>query len=98
MAKNTTTPMRTDTFTELCPNCGKENEFKYIGRAAIYFCQHCRETLIPCSLCDMDIVNCDECKANRKQARFINHLEELDINQEELIIKVDYSNEKNPCL
>lgn len=53
--------MRVSKFGEWCPNCESENEFELKGRK-LYICHNCGYALAPCSLCDMDNVNCAECE------------------------------------
>jgi predicted RNA-binding Zn-ribbon protein involved in translation (DUF1610 family) len=44
---------------ELCPHCGEEVDLPaYMG---IYKCPNCGALILPCSLCDWDEVNCEEC-------------------------------------
>ena len=49
---------------EMCPCCGYENNFEWDwqtdGRKA--HCLNCGNTLLICSLCDMDKVKCSKCK------------------------------------
>jgi len=44
--------------TEWCDVCGMETEISQYGG----YCDYCGKFLIPCSLCDMDKVNCSECE------------------------------------
>lgn len=44
---------------ELCDNCGQETEIN--GEVGGY-CSTCGKFLKPCSMCNMDEVNCNECK------------------------------------
>lgn len=45
--------------TELCDVCGQETE---IDNKVGGYCSTCGKFLKPCSMCDMDKVNCNECK------------------------------------
>ena len=47
-----------DRIIEYCDNCGQETEIDRNGG----YCEHCNKWLKPCSLCDMDKVNCANCK------------------------------------
>lgn len=47
-----------DRIIEYCDNCGQETEIDRNGG----YCEHCNSWLKPCSLCDMDKVNCANCK------------------------------------
>lgn len=47
-----------DRIIEYCGNCGQETEIDRNGG----YCEHCNSWLKPCSLCDMDKVNCANCK------------------------------------
>ena len=44
---------------ELCPVCGRETVFTFnpVKDRAIT-CEHCKSRILPCSLCDCDLVNC----------------------------------------
>lgn len=42
---------------EWCDNCGMETKIGENGGK----CEHCGKFLLPCSLCDMDIVDCNKC-------------------------------------
>lgn len=44
---------------ELCDVCGQETE---IDNKVGGYCSTCGKFLKPCSMCDMDKVNCNECK------------------------------------
>lgn len=43
---------------EWCDNCCMETEISVNGGN----CKHCGKFLLPCSLCDNDKVNCNDCK------------------------------------
>lgn len=47
---------------EWCNWCGNETEINYNGGK----CTHCGKYLLPCSLCDMDKVNCNNCIYERR--------------------------------
>lgn len=47
-----------DRITEYCGICGQETEIDRNGG----YCEHCNSWVKPCSLCDMDNVNCSNCK------------------------------------
>lgn len=42
---------------ELCPNCGTEQEISRTGGK----CKECGQVILPCSLCNMNKVKCNEC-------------------------------------
>lgn len=44
---------------ELCPNC--EEEVKLKAEFIKQICPSCKEEILPCSLCDMDQVDCSKC-------------------------------------
>lgn len=46
-----------NTTTEWCSNCENETEIELEGG----HCKHCGKWLKPCSMCDMDKVNCTLC-------------------------------------
>lgn len=46
------------TTIEWCDKCGQENEISSSGG----YCKHCGKWLRPCSICDMNIVDCNFCK------------------------------------
>lgn len=43
---------------EMCPHC--ETEQPLVNGFVVHTCIECGEPLFPCSLCDMDSVNCSE--------------------------------------
>ena len=43
---------------EWCDNCGMDTRISENGGN----CEYCGKFLLPCSLCDMDKVNCKNCK------------------------------------
>lgn len=47
-----------NTTFEWCDECGQESEISVYGGK----CEHCGKFLLPCSMCDMDKVNCQNCK------------------------------------
>lgn len=47
---------------ELCPYCGEERRISINGGN----CKHCKKFILPCSNCDMDKVNCTQCKFENK--------------------------------
>ena len=47
---------------ELCPYCGEETQITEFGGK----CKNCGRFLKPCSLCDMENVNCEKCKFDMK--------------------------------
>ena len=44
---------------EMCPNC--ETEQPLVNGFVVHTCIECGEPLLPCSMCDMDVVKCSEC-------------------------------------
>jgi len=48
-----------DMTIETCPHC--ENEVSLKAEMDIQKCPKCSKQIKPCSLCDMDIVKCEEC-------------------------------------
>lgn len=50
-------------IVEYCGNCGQETNININGG----YCEHCNIWLKPCSLCDMDKVDCSKC--NKFQER-----------------------------
>lgn len=44
--------------TEWCDECGMETEISIYGG----YCSHCGKYLLPCSMCDMNKVNCSKCE------------------------------------
>ena len=52
----------TDRITEWCDNCCQETEIDRNGG----YCEHCNKWLKPCSLCDMDNVDCANCNKFEK--------------------------------
>ena len=49
-------------ITEYCPHCNDEEEIDETGG----ICSGCGHFLKPCSLCDMDNVNCKDCEERWK--------------------------------
>ena len=47
-----------NTTFEWCDECGQESEISINGGK----CEYCGKFLLPCSMCDMDKVNCQNCK------------------------------------
>lgn len=47
-----------DKTVEWCSECGQESEISIYGG----YCKNCEKWLKPCSICDMDNVNCNLCK------------------------------------
>lgn len=47
---------------EWCDNCGQEVKISIKGGN----CKFCGHFIFPCSLCDMDKVNCNECEFERE--------------------------------
>lgn len=45
-------------ITEWCDECGMESVISKNGG----YCEHCGKYLLPCSLCDIDKVDCNNCK------------------------------------
>jgi len=45
---------------EECPNCG--HEVRLISKMIWQECPICKVNIKPCSLCDMDVVNCSNCQ------------------------------------
>ncbi len=64
--------MEITTFTEWCPYCEKENNFKYNGINKIYTCTYCGKALSPCSLCNPDTTNCNQCNTANKAEKLNN--------------------------
>ena len=54
--------MNKNTTFEWCDNCGQETEISSVGG----YCKCCGKFLIPCSLCDMDKVKCENCKFKKR--------------------------------
>jgi len=54
---------------EWCSHC--ESEVK-IKRDRISKCPYCKASIRPCMLCDMDIVNCNDCKFDKTVEVLIN--------------------------
>ena len=48
---------------ELCSNCGQEIEIEKNGG----ICKYCGKYNFPCSLCDNNKINCNECKFEKKE-------------------------------
>ena len=48
-----------DITYEMCPECETEVELEMVLKKQI--CPNCGKVIYPCSICDMDIVNCNEC-------------------------------------
>lgn len=48
-------------IVEWCPHCGQETEIDRLGGK----CEHCGHFLKPCSLCNMDIVDCSKCEKDK---------------------------------
>lgn len=53
--------MEEKTINELCPNCGHENIFALTDNHFL-ICTNCGFALAPCSLCNMDRADCNNCK------------------------------------
>ncbi len=53
-----------EAVSELCPCCGEE--VLLIAEKEAQICPNCGKTIIPCALCDMDQVDCSECKLNKE--------------------------------
>lgn len=49
---------KTEKTIELCDNCGQESSIGIYGG----HCKYCGKWLKPCSMCNMDKVNCNFCK------------------------------------
>lgn len=45
---------------EFCPYCEEEVSF-YAEYQTYATCPVCQRAILPCSLCDMDKVNCNDC-------------------------------------
>ncbi len=52
-------------ITELCPNCGVEVDIK--EGCIKQNCPNCGKRILPCSLCNMDEVNCKDCLGKKVQ-------------------------------
>lgn len=48
---------------EWCDECGMETEINENGG----HCEYCGKFLLPCSLCDMNKVKCNECKFKKEE-------------------------------
>lgn len=46
-------------ITEWCSHCENEVEIPADRPSS---CPECGESILPCCMCDMDIVNCNQCK------------------------------------
>ena len=46
--------------TELCPYCNTEVNIP--AEMHYHKCPNCLEYILPCSLCDWDNINCNDCK------------------------------------
>lgn len=53
------------TTFEACPDCGEVTEIEEHGG----YCSCCKRYLLPCSLCDMNVVKCNNCKFKKKYKR-----------------------------
>lgn len=49
---------------EGCPHCGKDVPFHAEFKA--FHCTNCGKSILPCSLCDHDKVDCNECPLKGK--------------------------------
>lgn len=49
---------------EVCPHCNEEVKLDAVFK--LQLCPGCKELIKPCSLCDMDKVNCNKCKLDKK--------------------------------
>ena len=49
----------TNTVAEWCQNCGEEVE---IPKDKPSKCPSCNKNILPCSMCDLDITDCNPCK------------------------------------
>lgn len=49
---------------EHCPHCDSDTPF-YVEFKAFH-CTHCGKSILPCSLCDKDRVDCNECPLKGK--------------------------------
>lgn len=56
-------PYESNTTYEWCNVCGQTTKILSTGGK----CEHCGKFLLPCSLCDMNKVNCKKCKFNNKE-------------------------------
>ena len=46
--------------TEWCPHCEYETEFIFNPEMDVDItCSHCGKKIMPCSLCNTDIINCE---------------------------------------
>ena len=48
---------------EWCPHC--ETEVKLDAKLKKQTCPNCGETILPCALCDYDVVKCAECPIDK---------------------------------
>jgi len=70
---------KNDTLEEYCSNCGEEAILNYDFK--IQKCSECGELIFPCSLCEMDYVNCfGECPLNKVKKYML----ELNYNYDDL--------------
>lgn len=44
---------------EICPHC--ENEVPLLNKLIKQVCPNCNEEIYPCSMCDIDNLNCNNC-------------------------------------
>lgn len=49
---------------EGCPHCG--NDTPFYAEFKSFHCTNCGKSILPCSLCDHDKVNCNECPLKGK--------------------------------
>ena len=70
-----------DEISELCPYC--EYEVKLKNKFEVQTCTNCGKSILPCSLCNMDKVDCSKCplenNKNKKETSCVN--EKLNINK-----------------
>ena len=63
--------MKENKIIEYCDTCNRDVEIPRVGGR----CPFCGKYLYPCSLCDMDKVDCNNCEYYNKENVFKRHLE-----------------------
>ena len=57
--------IETEKVFEVCSSCDTEQEIETTFSENQY-CKKCRKKILPCSLCNMDIADCEKCLEARK--------------------------------
>ena len=52
-------------INEWCPKCNVEVELE--ESFTIQTCPNCNKEILPCSMCDNYVVNCEECSLENKE-------------------------------